>query len=112
MHRSVNVVDTSTFAANFHLQGYHGLLGLGPNSGSIIRKKVGGNTGNSFLQRVLQQGKTAANYITFLLDRKNDVGSTVTGQFTVNEILTVFSNITSMPKLDVDKVNRLLKAGT
>jgi len=112
MHQLVNVVDTSTFAANFHLQGYDGFLGLGPNSGSIIRKKVGGNTGNSFLQRVLQQGKTAANYITFLLDRKNDVGSTVTGQFTVNEILTVFSNITSMPKLDVDKVNRLLKAGT
>lgn len=110
-NKPVNVVDTSTFAANFHQQGYEGLLGLGPNSGSVIKKKLGSGTGSSFLQRVLQQSKSTVNYITFLLDRKNDPGSTLTGQFTVNEVLSVFSNITSMSKLDVDKVNRLLKAG-
>lgn len=108
---SVNVVDTSTFTADIHQQGYDGLLGLGPNSGSVIRKKMGNGGADSFIQRVLQQTKATANYITFLLDRKNDPGRSLTGQFTINEVHTTFSNITSMPKLDVDKVNRLLKAG-
>ena len=107
----MNVVDTSTFTSDIHQQGYNGLLGLGPNSGSVIRKKVGNSAANSFMQRVLQQTKATANYITFLLDRKNDPGQSLTGQFTINEVLPTFSNVTSMPKLDVDKVNRLLKAG-
>lgn len=107
----MNVVDTSSFTSNIHLQGYDGLLGLGPNSGSVIRKKVGKDVGNSFLYRFFSQNKAPSYFITFFLDRKNDPGSTATGQFTVNEVLPSFSSITSMPKLDVDKVNRLLKAG-
>jgi hypothetical protein len=107
----VNVVDTSTFTSNIHQQGYDGLLGLGPNSGSIIRKKVGKAIGNSFLYRFFSKNKASAYFITFFLDRKNDPGATATGQFTINEVLSSLSDITSMPKLDVDKVNRLLKAG-
>lgn len=107
----VNVVDTSTFTSNIHQQGYDGLLGLGPNSGSVIRKKVGKAVGNSFLYRFFSQSKASAYFITFFLDRKNDPGATATGQFTINEVLPSLSDITSMPKLDVDKVNRLLKAG-
>jgi len=108
---SVNVVDTSTFTSDIHQQGYDGLLGLGPNSGSVIRKKVGNSAADSFILRALQQTKATANYITFLLDRKSGPGQSLTGQFTINEVLNTFSNISSMPKLDVDKVNRLLKAG-
>jgi hypothetical protein len=107
----VNVVDTSTFTSNIHQQGYDGLLGLGPNSGSVIRKKVGKGVGDSFLYRFFSQNKASAYFITFFLDRKNDPGATATGQFSVNEVIPSLSDITNMPKLDVDKVNRLLKAG-
>jgi hypothetical protein len=107
----VNVVNTSTFTSNIHQQGYDGLLGLGPNSGSVIRKNVGNNAGSSFLYRYFLQSKASSYFVSFLLDRKNDPGATMKGQFTVNEVLSSLSNITSMPKMDVDKVNRLLKAG-
>ncbi len=51
------------------------------------------------------------NYITFLLDRKGDPTDAFKGQLTISEVVPGFENITSMPKIDVDKVNRLLKAG-
>jgi hypothetical protein len=41
----------------------------------------------------------------------NDPGQNMTGQFTVSEIVPGFENITSMPKLDVETVNKLLKSG-
>jgi len=105
----LNVVDTSTFTSNIHQQGYDGLLGLGPNSGSVIRKKVDDKSANSYLQRLFAQSKATSNYITFLLDRKHDANS-MTGQFTINEVIPTLSNVTTMPAMDVDKVNRLLKA--
>jgi hypothetical protein len=41
----------------------------------------------------------------------NDPGSSLTGQLTISEVIPGLENITSMPKLDVDTVNRLLQAG-
>lgn len=63
------------------------------------------------LTRLFSQNKTSDNYITFLLDRKGDPTDPFTGQFTISEIVPGFENITTMPKLDVDTVNRLLQAG-
>ncbi|KAF9533071.1 aspartic peptidase domain-containing protein [Crepidotus variabilis] len=106
----LNVVDTSTFTSNIKAQGYDGLLGLGPSSGSVIRKNVGDDVAETLLQRIFEADKGTNNYISFTLDRKNDPTVDYTGQFSISEIIPPFNNITSMPKLDVDKVNRLLKA--
>ncbi|KIK01896.1 hypothetical protein K443DRAFT_678040 [Laccaria amethystina LaAM-08-1] len=103
------VNDTSTFTSDIHSQGYDGLLGLGPNTGSLIGKKLSGSAGYSTLQRLFQQDKMTANYISFLLDRKNDPGETFTGQITISEVVPGFENITSMPQLDVETVSRILK---
>jgi len=104
------VTNTSTFTSDIHAQGYAGLLGLGPNSGSQIQKTLGSGPGDSAITRIFEQNKTTDNYISFILDRKNDPGATVSGQFAISEPIPGFENITSMPKLDVDTVNKLLKA--
>ncbi|KAG5638675.1 hypothetical protein H0H81_011055 [Sphagnurus paluster] len=105
------VTDTSTFSSDIHSQGYDGLLGLGPNKGSVIRKKLSGNTGDTTLTHIFQQNNgTDDSYITILLDRKGDPSKNFTGQLTIGEVAPGFENITSMPKLDVDKVNRLLSS--
>jgi len=108
----VLVTDTSTFSSDIHAQGYDGLLGLGPNKASVIRKKLSDNVGDTALQRIFEANKDSPNYITFLLDRKNDPADPFTGQLTISEVVSGFENITSMPKLDVDTVNRLLQGGT
>ncbi|KAK2459695.1 hypothetical protein APHAL10511_008340 [Amanita phalloides] len=105
----VLVTDTSTFTTNVHAQGYDGLFGLGNNDGSIVHKKLGDPTGTTFLDRVFTQNKQSGNYITFMLDRLYDPAETLHGQLTISELIPGFENITSAPKLDVDKVNRLLK---
>ncbi|KAF8903100.1 aspartic peptidase domain-containing protein [Gymnopilus junonius] len=104
------VNDTSKFTANINAQGYSGLLGLGPNEGSMIQKKINGDAGDNLLQNIFQQDKATDNYITVMLNRINDPGTTLTGQFTISEVVPEFSNVTSMPKLDVETVNRLLKS--
>ncbi|TFK40750.1 aspartic peptidase A1 [Crucibulum laeve] len=104
------VEDTSTFTSDIHAQGYDGLLGLGPNGGSQIRKKLDKDTGDSLLTHIFEQDNTTENYITFLLDRKGDSTDPFTGQFTIGEVVPGFENVTSMPKLDVETVQKILEA--
>ncbi|KAL5512740.1 hypothetical protein ACEPAG_3006 [Sanghuangporus baumii] len=103
------VNDTSTFTADISSQGYKGLVGLGPNTGSLIRDKLDrdDSSGDAALDRIFQLNQTSSNYITFLLDRKNDPGNTVTGTFTISELVKGYENITSQPKLDIFKVHEL-----
>lgn len=100
------VKNTSTFSTDISAQGYDGLIGLGPNSGSLIMDELDedGTGGDAVLDRIFQLNQTSQNYITFMLDRKNDPLSTATGQFTIGEPVKGFENITSAPKLDVIKV--------
>lgn len=106
------VNDTSTFTGDIHAQGYDGLLGLGPNDSSVIRKKLKkASSADTLLQRIFSADKASDNYITLFLNRKKNSTDLTTGQFTISETVPGLENITSMPKLDVDKVNRLLKAG-
>ncbi|KAG6887509.1 hypothetical protein C0995_014741 [Termitomyces sp. Mi166 len=102
------VANTSSFSTDIHAQGYDGLLGLGPNKGSVIYKKLDGHTGDTLLTHIFEQNTSANAYITFLLDRKNAPSEPFTGQLTISELVKGFENVTSMPKLDVDKVNKLL----
>lgn len=91
-------------------QGYEGLIGLGPNSGSVIRQKIGDASGDSFLNRIFQENKTTQNYITFLLDRLGDPNQPFTGQITISETVKGFENITSQPKMNVETVPGLTDA--
>ncbi|KAJ3553823.1 hypothetical protein NP233_g12560 [Leucocoprinus birnbaumii] len=105
------VSNASTFTSNIQSQGYYGLLGLGPNSGSSIRKKISKDSrGDTMLQHIFETDNLTDNYISFLLDRKGVPNPPFKGQITISELVPGFENITSMPKNDVDKVNRLLKA--
>ncbi|KAF9262852.1 acid protease [Marasmius fiardii PR-910] len=106
----LQVTDASSFSTDIHAQGYSGLMGLGPNSGSQVLDKIGSHkNADSVLTRVFQQSKASSNYITFLLDRKGS-SQGYTGQFTISEVVPQFSNITSMPKLDVEEVLRVLNS--
>jgi hypothetical protein len=104
------VTNTSSFSTDITSQGYSGLVGLGPNSGSVIRQKVGDASGDSMLNRIFQQNQTTQNYITFLLNRLGDPGETFTGQITVSEPVSGFENITSQPKMNVETVTALTEA--
>jgi hypothetical protein len=105
---AVLVTDTSTFSTDIHAQGYDGLIGLGPNSGSIISNKLSKGAGNAVLNRIFQQNKTTANFISFLLDRSGDLKDPFMGQMTISEVVPGFENITNQPKLSVELVAGLI----
>ncbi|KAJ7643880.1 aspartic peptidase A1 [Roridomyces roridus] len=103
----LQVSDSSSFSPN---AAFNGLVGLGPNQGSQIYKKLDSDAGGeSMLNRIFAQDKLSENYMTFLLDRKNDPSDTLTGQFTIAEPVPGFENITSQPKLNVETVYKILK---
>lgn len=107
----VLVTDTKAFSTDIHSQGYDGLIGLGPNVGSVIRKNMGGSpTADTPLNRIFQQNLTTRNFISFLLDRKGDPTDPFTGQMTISEFASGFQKIDSAPKLPVQKVYKLTQA--
>ena len=91
-------------------QGYSGIIGLGPNSGSKVSDKIGGTSGYSFLNRIFVENTVSSPSITFYLDRANGTSVSNTGVMTIDEVLPQYSNITSYTKLMVDKVHRLTDA--
>lgn len=101
------VTNVSSFSTNIHANGYDGLIGLGPNSGSSIYKKLSGKSGNSPINRIFEQMSSSNDYLTMMLSRKGDPGSNITGQFTIGEVVPGFENITSMPQLSIEKVYKV-----
>lgn len=101
------VEDAKSFSIDIKAQGFEGLIGLGPNTGSVIRDKLGSDVADSVLDRIFMQNTTAANFLTLMLNRLKDPDSPATGQLTISEILPQYTNISSMPKLAVQKVHRL-----
>lgn len=81
-------------------------MGLGPNSGSLIRDKLDddGTGGDAVLDRIFQQSQASQNYITLLLNRQGDPSETFTGQLTISEIVSGYENVTNAPKLSVIKL--------
>lgn len=105
---TVLVTNTSSFSSNIHAEGYDGLIGLGPNSGSSIYKKLSGNSGNNPINRIFEQSSSdSSDYITMMLSRSGDPGSNITSQFTISEVVPGYENITSMPKLSIEKVYKV-----
>jgi len=101
----LQVADASSFTSD---SSFNGLVGLGPSEGSSIQDKIDGTAGDTMLNRIFQQDKTTSNYITFLLNRKNDPGEPFTGQFTISEPVKGYENITGQTKLNVETVHKLL----
>lgn len=97
------VTNTSSFSTDISAVNYQGLIGLGPNTGSSIRDKLDRDDtgGDAVLDRIFEQNQTAQNYISFMLSRSNDPGSTIAGELTIGEPVKGFENITSQPKLDI-----------
>ncbi|TFK52509.1 acid protease [Heliocybe sulcata] len=104
------VTNTSSFSTDIGAQGYNGLVGLGPNSGSVIYQKVDDSTGDNVLDRIFSQNKTSQNFISFTLSRLGDPTDTIPGTFTISELVSGYENITSMPKISVEKVHKLTDA--
>ncbi|KAI0027747.1 acid protease [Vararia minispora EC-137] len=108
----VLVQDTSAFSSDFSTAAYQGLLGLGPNTGSVIYRKVDAsdNSADSTLFRIFEGSQTTSDYITFLLNRANDAQESFAGEFTIAEVVPQFSNITNQPKLTIKDVPTLTDA--
>ncbi|KAF5380670.1 hypothetical protein D9757_007061 [Collybiopsis confluens] len=104
------VTDASSFSGDIHAQGYDGLLGLGPNKGSQIYKKLSGDNGDSLLNNIFtQQSNSSNNFLSLLLNRHGDPGqNNLTGQMTLAEYVPGYENVTSMPQIDVESVLKLL----
>jgi len=102
----LQLADASSFTSD---DSFSGLVGLGPSEGSSIQDKIDGTAGDTMLNRIFQQDKTTSNYITFLLNRKNDPGESFTGQFTIGEPVKGYENITAQTKLNVETVHKLLE---
>jgi len=103
------VTDSSSFGTNIHTSGYDGLLGLGPNEGSQIYDKLSNGAGDSLLDRIFSQSSNSSdNFISLLLNRHGDPGQNYTGQMTIAEYVPGFENVTTMPKIDVESVLKLL----
>ncbi|TFY58044.1 hypothetical protein EVJ58_g6659 [Rhodofomes roseus] len=101
------VKDISTFSINIQAEGFEGLIGLGPNTGSVIRDKMDDPKGDSVLARIFQQNTTSSNYMSILLNREGDPNSAASGHMTISEVVPGYEAITEMPKLSVMKDHKL-----
>jgi len=103
--------DPRTFVEDISGQGYTGVFGLGPNTGSLVRKKLKKKNADTVLQNIFNNGnKSEGNYITFLLDRQKDINDPFKGQMTIGELVPGYERIVDEPTLDVETVTRLLKS--
>ncbi|KAI0344416.1 acid protease [Trametopsis cervina] len=81
-----------------------GLIGLGPNSGSVIFSKIKNSSGDTPLDNIFRSNTSTPNFITILLQRDDDPGAVFPGELTVGEVLPGFENITKQPQLPVSQV--------
>jgi hypothetical protein len=78
------------------------MLGLGPNSGSIIHVSLNNQRqGGTVLDRIFRQNVSTPNILTVLLGRSDDPTEKYPGDMTVGEILQGLENITDQPRVPV-----------
>jgi len=78
-----------------------GLIGLGPSTGSQVLNTLQNSTGDPPIDRIFRQDTSVPNFISVLLNRPNDTHATYTGEMTISEVLPLFQNISSQPKVPV-----------
>jgi hypothetical protein len=112
------VNDTSSFSTDINTQSFRGLMGLGPNTASFIRKTMKKAAQfDTVLNRLFQQNHTTSNFVSFVLDRQSTALANsdptpsqqpqYTGQITVSEYVPGLERIKDTPRLDVERVYRL-----
>ncbi|TFY65812.1 hypothetical protein EVG20_g5276 [Dentipellis fragilis] len=82
-----------------------GLIGLGPNSGSHVRETLNSAAGDSVIDSIFRQDKSAPNYLTILLSRASDPTDKFPGQITIGEIVPGYENINNQPKVPVTRLS-------
>ncbi|KAL5537140.1 hypothetical protein ACEPAF_963 [Sanghuangporus sanghuang] len=89
--------------ANATTYGDKGLLGVGPPLLSQINNDLTGTSfdGSPFLQNVFDDDPSLDEFITFALSRSESTGTTDGGIFTIGEIASNLTSVSSSPKLDV-----------
>lgn len=74
-------------------------MGLGFDTTSVVRGKLGKGAGDTPLSRIFQLNKTTQNFVSLQLNRAKDPTDTITGQITVSELVSGYENVTSQTKL-------------
>jgi hypothetical protein len=59
------------------------------------------SSGDPPIDRIFRQDNSVPNFISVLLNRPNDTQATYTGEMTISEVLPLFQNISSQPKVPV-----------
>lgn len=85
-----------------------GLIGLGPNANSQIHSALNNDKGNAVIDRIFLQNSSTPNYLTVLLGRSDDPDEAdrLPGEITIGELVEGRENITSQPKLPVNRVGK------
>ena len=78
-----------------------GVIGLGPSSGSQVLSTLQNSAGDPPIDRIFRQNTSVPNFISILLNRPNDTREAYTGEMTISEVLPLFQNISSQPKVPV-----------
>jgi hypothetical protein len=86
--------------SSYSPEGY-GLIGLGPSTGSVVLGTLNNSAGDPPIDRIFRQDTSVPNFISVLLNRPNDTRETYTGEMTIGEVLPLFQNISSQPKVPV-----------
>jgi len=84
-----------------------GLIGLGPSIGSQVLSTLKNSAGDPPIDSIFRQNTSVPNFISVLLNRPNDTHATYTGEMTISEVLPLFQNVSSQPKVPVS----VLQAG-
>jgi len=94
-HFSVEVTPSSDSP-----EGY-GLIGLGPSTGSVVLSALNNSAGDPPIDRIFRKDTSTPNFISVLLNRPNDTNAAYTSEMTIGEVLPLFQNISSQPKVPV-----------
>jgi hypothetical protein len=81
-------------------EGY-GLMGVGPSSASLVLNALNSSVGDTVLDSIFRQNTSDPTFVTLLLSRPNDTEEAYTGEMTINEVLPLFQNLSSQPKVPV-----------
>jgi len=80
----------------------YGLIGLGPSSGSEVLAALNHSAaGDPPIDRIFRQDTSDPSFITILLSRPNDTQEAYTGEMTISQVLPLFQNISSQPRVSV-----------
>lgn len=105
---TVNSAFISAPGSNATTNGDKGLLGVGPPSLSAIKQQLATTTfdGDTVLENIFQANTSEQQFITFQLSRSLTTGNTDGGVFTIGEVNSTLSTVSSEPKLNVISKDR------